>query len=474
MTSPVETVSPTLIVSFSITPFSGDGISRDALSVSIVTRPPSCSTVSPAPTRTSMTSTFSKSPRSGTTMSIVFATYVLRLQCHRIGTIRIDTVFSDRLRDRLPIEYVVFNQSIQCRNCNETSIDFEMLAECFARIAPSIAIGAQRIEVAGYPPLNLVCNNLHIVRRRNIRACPIAETLFYISLSLRFIRMQMIPALDFKRITTQFVETRNRPDISRNPEIIHQEFGSSEHLAQDRARTHQLHTDLALAANLQQVHTSQDAVFHARRHRRLHVVFVHAGDVIKHVLLLTDHAAQTVLNDHRQFVSVGWIVRMAVRNCRCGNQTMAILVLQALARQGSAPRRAANQEATRLHVATGPYKVADTLETKHGVVDVERHHRDVVIGVRRASSYPRTQRTAFINAFLENLAALVLAVVHQFTCILRLVKLPLGRVNADLTEHAFHAKSAGLVRHDRYDMLANLLVPGQGCKHPNKRHCRRR
>ena len=72
ITSPVEIVSPTATVNVSITPFSGEGMSSDALSVSTMIKPSSRSTVSPAATSTSITSMFSKSPRSGITMSIIF------------------------------------------------------------------------------------------------------------------------------------------------------------------------------------------------------------------------------------------------------------------------------------------------------------------------------------------------------------------------------------------------------------------
>src|SRR5210317_367321 len=139
-----------------MTPFSGEGISIVALSVSIVTSPSSRSTVSPAPTRTSITSTLSKSPRSGTTMSIVFATYTLRLQCHRIRTIRIDTVLLDRLADRLLVKNAILRKRVQCRDRNESAIDFKVLAEGLACIAAPITIGAQRIEISRNPTLDLV------------------------------------------------------------------------------------------------------------------------------------------------------------------------------------------------------------------------------------------------------------------------------------------------------------------------------
>ena len=69
ITLPADTRSPVLTLSAVIFPAAGDGMSIVALSVSSVTRPCSAATESPGFTRTSMTSTSAKSPRSGTTTS---------------------------------------------------------------------------------------------------------------------------------------------------------------------------------------------------------------------------------------------------------------------------------------------------------------------------------------------------------------------------------------------------------------------
>ncbi len=59
----------------------------------------------------------------------------------------------------------------------------------------------------------------------------------------------------------------------------------------------------------------------------MHVVLVHAGDVIKDVFLLGEHAPQPVLDDDRELVGVGRIVGDAVRHGGRGNQAVAVLVL---------------------------------------------------------------------------------------------------------------------------------------------------
>ena len=48
------------------------------------------------------------------------------------------------------------------------------------------------------------------------------------------------------------------------------------------------------------------------------------------------------------------------------------------------------------------------------------------------------------------------------------------RVDADLPEQRLHAEGARLVRHDRHDQLADLLVAQQLRQHPHEHHRRRR
>ena len=60
---------------------------------------------------------------------------------------------------------------------------------------------------------------------------------------------------------------------------------------------------------------------------------------------------------------------------------VAVLVLQAFARQRGAPGGAADQEPAAAHVGGGPDQVADALESEHRVVDEERDRIDPVIGI---------------------------------------------------------------------------------------------
>src|SRR4029077_15992014 len=118
---------------------------------------------------------------------------------------------------------------------------------------------------------------------------------------------------------------------------------------------------------------------------------------------------------------------------------VAVLMLEALARERRAPGRAADQKAARLHVAAGPGEVADPLETEHRVIDIERNHLHAVRRVRRRGRDPRAIRAALVDAFLEDLALLVLAVERELVGVLRRVQLADGRIDADLAEQTFHA-----------------------------------
>src|SRR5258705_1444509 len=57
-------------------------------------------------------------------------------------------------------------------------------------------------------------------------------------------------------------------------------------------------------------------LFRSRRHRGMLVVFVHHRDVIEHVLLLRDHPMQAVLDDDRELIGKGRIVRDAIGDDR--------------------------------------------------------------------------------------------------------------------------------------------------------------
>ena len=119
------------------------------------------------------------------------------------------------------------------------------------------------------------------------------------------------------------------------------------------------------------------------------VVFVEQRDVVVPVFLLGQHPAQTVLNDDRDLVSVGRVVAAAVGNERGEDLAMSVFMLKPFAVERCTSRGTAEQKAARSRIARRPREIADALEAEHRVEDVERHHRQVMIGVRGAGRNPR-------------------------------------------------------------------------------------
>ena len=64
-------------------------------------------------------------------------------------------------------------------------------------------------------------------------------------------------------------------------------------------------------------------------------------------------------------------------------------------------------------------------------------------------------------------------VKHELVGILRRVELAHVRPDAKLTEHAFHAESARLVRNDWHDVTPDVLVADQDLQNLHERHRRR-
>jgi hypothetical protein len=117
-------------------------------------------------------------------------------------------------------------------------------------------------------------------------------------------------------------------------------------------------------------------------------------------------------------------------------------VLQALAVQRRATGCRPDQEAACATVSRGPGEVSNPLETEHRIEDVEGDHRDPVVGVRRCRGNPRRERARLVDALLEDLTVLVLAIEHEVLGVFRRVELPHLREDPELAEHALHAESA--------------------------------
>ena len=111
-----------------------------------------------------------------------------------------------------------------------------------------------------------------------------------------------------------------------------------------------------------------------------------------------------------------------------------------------------------MHIAGSPCQIADTLETEHRVVNVERNHRKVVVGVAGCSRDPVSHCAWLVNTFLQDLTVNRFFVEHQLVFILRGVLLTFRVPNTILAEHTFHPESTAFVRNDRYNAFADFFV----------------
>ncbi len=142
------------------------------------------------------------------------------------------------------------------------------------------------------------------------------------------------------------------------------------------------------------------------------------------------------MHDDSNFVSVSRVVRDTVRDSQRLNVAVTIFVLQTFAVQGGTTGSTADQEATRLLVASRPAQIANTLEAEHRVIDVERDHRQIVGAVRGRRCQPGTTCAQLVDPFLQNLTFLVFFIVSNLLAVLRGVLLTVRAVNTNLTEQA--------------------------------------
>ena len=93
-----------------------------------------------------------------------------------------------------------------------------------------------------------------------------------------------------------------------------------------------------------------------------------------------------------------------------------------------------------------------------------------MVGVGTARGNPRTDGAGFVDAFFENLALAVLAVVKQLVRILRRIQLPRRGIDTNLSEQAFHAEGARLIGNDGHHVRTERLVLQQHTQQPHEGH----
>src|ERR1700679_514730 len=153
------------------------------------------------------------------------------------------------------------------------------------------------------------------------------------------------------------------------------------------------------------VHPTEDVCgLDVRWKRRLCVVFVHHGNVVKLVDLLFHHAAHAMVQDYGELVGESGVVGAAIGNRGGDDVTAAILMLQTFPAQSRTAGGGTEKEPASTLVGRSPDQIADALEAEYRVVDIERQHGHAVHAVGRACGGPGRKGAGFCDALLEELS----------------------------------------------------------------------
>src|SRR6267142_1040676 len=279
--------------------------------------------------------------------------------------------------------------------------------------------------------------------------------------------MQAVPALGFYGVGVQRFVAGYAPHIGGYAVFLSENILRLQCFAQDGAAAEKLRFQLGLFvfAGAEFVHAAQNAVFHIAGHGWHGVRLVHQRDVVKNVFAIFVHAANAILNDDGDFVGECRIISEQIGNRQREDVAVAILMLQAFAGERGAAGGAAEKEASRAHIGSGPDEVGDALETEHRVVDEKRNGIDAVSSVGGARGDERGHGAGFSDSLFEDLAVFGFLVVHQSVDIDRLIFLTDAGINASGAEERFHAEGAGFVWNDRNYELADFGIAQHFAQH---------
>ena len=156
------------------------------------------------------------------------------------------------------------------------------------------------------------------------------------------------------------------------------------------------------------------------------MIFIVEREIIKNLLVLHIHAAQTVGDDDGEFKAERGIVRQARRHRAREQQAVAVLMLEAFTIQRGSSGSCAEQKSFRSDVTGQPEQITNALRTEHRVVNVKRNRRHAMRGVARAGGDEGSHRTGFGDALFKNLAVFGFVVERQDVFVHWLVKLAFG------------------------------------------------
>lgn len=159
------------------------------------------------------------------------------------------------------------------------------------------------------------------------RALGPGQLLLDIGRALGLVGVEHVPAFHIDAFAPQLVEAGDAPDIRTDAEILGEQLGRGQDLAQDGPGPEQLDPMGVLFALMDRIHALEDPGLGIFRQRRLNIVLVHRRDVVEDVFLLPIHPAQAVLDDDGELVGIGRVVGDTVRDGRGDHHAVAVLML---------------------------------------------------------------------------------------------------------------------------------------------------
>src|SRR5690606_3151567 len=136
-------------------------------------------------------------------------------------------------------------QRIDCRVGDVVAVHLEVPAQVGAGVGAAEAVGAQHGVGARDEAADLVGEVAHVVGSRHHRAGGAGlQALGDVGLARLGFGVHAVPALDVVAVAAQFGEAGAGPDVAGDAEVLVQQFGRGDCLAQDGAAAHQLHAQL--------------------------------------------------------------------------------------------------------------------------------------------------------------------------------------------------------------------------------------
>ncbi|SIM16654.1 Uncharacterised protein [Mycobacteroides abscessus subsp. abscessus] len=380
----------------------------------------------------------------------------------------------DGLTRGVGVDLAAGRQHLQGAHHHRVGVDVEEPAGPGPGVGEAEAVRTQGRELVGHVLADLIGHVGGEVRGGHDRAGGAFQLAGHERHPLLLLRVQHRLLLGLAGVPAQLVPGGHGPHVSGDLPVLGQDPLRLQGPRHRHAGGEQLGPRPVDLGGLEQVDALEDPLHvHVLRLGRLHDRLVVHREVVHDVVVfvaLAVHVLQAALDDVGDLVAVGGVVVAHRRVGRGQDRGVPVHVLQALAGQGRAPGRRADDEPAGELVRGGPEAVAGALEAEHRVEDVHRDHRDAVGGVGGADGGERRGGPGLVDAHVQQLTVRGLLVGQHQLAIHGQVVLAVGVVDLLRGEEGVHAEGAGLIRDDRDDPLAELLVPHQVLEQAHEGH----